>query len=328
MAFVPTPFATPVVAPNTYQAYRAVPYISPSQYRFAPTAVATNGLVLGSQDQQVDSTASLAQVIARASAWMDGFCFHRGDGSFAASVSVEQMNVMIKPTGSISLICNFKPIREVVGIAMGTSSDALQNIGPNQAGGILIGEKTINLVSTFSSGYPTGWYGPWPSTNGQILVVYSYVAGWPHSALAVDCAMGDTSITVAPPVAGATQLYGAYAGSSLTIKDGAQTETVTLASASTGLTLDLVAPLQYSHAVPLAPDATIVTAIPASIEEACISTVSLLIKTQGNRAQILPGSIQAVGRGDQDLAVSRSGALGDYNMTMRLLKPYVTVYSH
>lgn len=329
MAFVPTPFTTPVLAPNTYQAYRAAPYISPSQYRFAPTAVATNGLVLGSSDQQVDSTASLAQIIARASSWIDTYCYHRGDGSFVGSVSVEQMLAKVKSTGSVSLICNFKPIRQVIGIALGTSSDSMQNIGPNSAGGILIGEKTINLMSTFSSGHPTGWYGPWPSTNGQMLAIYSYVSGWPHAALAADCAAGASSITVAPPVPGATQLYGAYAGSALTIKDGAQTETVVLASAPTGLTLSLVSPLKYSHPVPIAPDAIMVTSLPSAIEQACISTVNVLIKTQGMRAQILPGSIGGPGGGgDRDTALSRAGALGDFNLAMDLLKPYVTTYVH
>ena len=327
MAFVPTPFATPVLAPNTYQAYRSASYISPSQYRFAPTAVATNGLVIGSQDQQVDSTASLAQVIARASSWVDAHCYHRGDGSFVGSVSVEQMLATVKPTGSVSLICNFKPIRQVVGIAFGTSSGSMQNLGPNQAEGILIGEKTITLSGGAPAGNAVGWYGPWPSTNGQVLAIYSYVSGWPHTTLSADLMAGDTTVTVNPPVPGADQFYGAYAGSALTIKDGAQTETVVLAADPVGLTLSLVNPLQYSHAVPLAPDSTYITALPSAIEEACISVVNVLIKTQGMRAQVLPGSIGAAPASSRQ-AMSRAGALGDFLLAENLLKRYVTVYNH
>ena len=327
MAFVPTPFATPVIAPNTYQAYRAAPYISASQYRFAPTAVATNGLVQGSNDAQVDSTASLAQVISRASSWIDSYCFHRGDGTFVGSVSVEQMLATVKPTGSVSLLCNFKPIREVVGLAIGNSSAQMQNIGPNQAGSIIIGEKTINLITTWNSGFPTAYYGPWPSTNGQVYVVYSYVSGWPHSTLAASATAGDTQITVNPPVPGATTLYGAYAGSALTIKNGANTEQVVLATAPTGFTLDLVNPLMYSHAVPAAPDALMVTALPDAVEEACISVVNVLIKTQGMRAQVLPGSVGNASP-TQRQALSRAGALGDFDLAEHLLKPYVTAYVH
>ena len=327
MAFVPTPFATPVLAPNTYQAYRAAPYLSASQYRFAPTAVATNGLVLGSNDQQVDSTASLAQIIARASSWIDTYCYHRGDGTFVGSVSVEQMLATVKPTGSVSLICNFKPIRQVVGIAFGTSSGSMQNIGPNQADGILIGEKTITLIGTSPAGNAVGWYGPWPSTNGQVLAIYSYVSGWAHSTLASDATAGESTIVVNPPVPGATEFYGAYEGSALTIKDGAQTEQVVLAAPPTGLTLTLASPLQYSHTIPATPDALMVTALPSAIEEACISVVNVLIKTQGMRAQVLPGSIGAASPNSRQ-AMGRAGALGDFDLAEMLLKQYVTTYVH
>ena len=83
MTFTPTPFATPITAPSALSAFRAVSYLSPSEYRFAPTAVGSQNLVKGSADPVVDSLASLANVIARASSMMDVHCFHRGDGSSA-----------------------------------------------------------------------------------------------------------------------------------------------------------------------------------------------------------------------------------------------------
>jgi len=327
MAFVPTPFTTPIIAPNTYQATRSASYISPSQYRFAPTAVATNALVSGSSDQQVDSVASLAQVIARASSWVDDHCFHRSDGSLVASITVEQMWVTIKPTGMATFITNFKPLREIVGVAIGPSPGSVYNIEQNQASTILMGEKSFSLVGGYYSGVPTGFFGPWPSVNGQMLGIYSYIAGWPHAALASNVTAGSTTITVQPPVAGATALYGAYAGTALTIKDGARTETVVLASAPTGLTLNLVSPTKYAHTVPLTPDAILVTALPNAIEEACISMTNVLIKTQGMRAQVLPGSI-GNSSPTQRQAMSRAGALGDFDIAEQLLKPYVTVYAH
>jgi len=327
MAFVPTPFATPVVAPSTYQQGRKVSYITPSWYRFAPTSVGTRGLVIGSNDTQVDSTASLAQIISRASAWVDSHCFHGGDGSFAGSVTVEQDLVQIKPDGSIVLICNLKPVREVVGIALGGTPGNLTDIGPNTAGNVVLQGKTITLPAVYDSGNPTGWYGPWPSVNGMVMAVYSYVSGWPHSTLAADAAEGDSTLVVAPPVPGATQLYGAYAGSQLTIKDGQNTETVTLAAASDSLTLSLAAPLQYDHTVPEAPDAINVTAMPDDIEQATISMVNVLIKTQGMRAQQLPGSIGTASP-QQQKAMSRAGALGDFEAACMILHPYRTTFLH
>lgn len=327
MTFIPTPLATPIVRPSAYSAYKAAAYLSCSEYRFAPTSVSTKGLVPGSTDGAVDSTASLAAVIARASKWMDDHCFHGDDGSLAASVAYEQMAVTMKPDGSLVLICNFKPIREVVGVGLGPTASQMSDIGQNAANNLLIGDKTITLPGGFCSGYPTPWFGPWPSINGVVIATYSYVAGWPHSFLTADASAGDMEITVTPAIASDLLLYGAYAGTALTIKDDANTETVFLASTPTGLTLDLVSPLQYGHTVPDAPDAIPVTALPAALEEACIAMVNVLIKTQGMRAQVLPGAIGQQPAGTQQ-AVARAGALGDFTLACKLLKPFVTTYRH
>ena len=122
-------------------------------------------------------------------------------------------------------------------------------------------------------------------------------------------------------------LWGAFAGSSLTIKDDGNTETVVLASTPTGLTLNLASPLKYEHTVPTAPDGILVTALPSSIEQAAISIVNMLIKTQGFRAQQLPGSIGAAAPG-QLQAMSRAGALSDFELACELLAPYVTTFFH
>lgn len=327
MAFVPTPFTTPVIAPNSYQAYREAPYISPSQYRFAPTAVATNGLVAGSSSESTDSTASLAQVIQRASAWIDNHCFHRSDGSLVSSITVEQMMVTLKPGGQAVFLVNFKPLRQLVGLALGPYSGNLQSVSSQTAAAIILGEKSFTLPGWSYQGNTTGFVTPWPTVDGRILGVYSYIAGWPHSTLSASVAAGSTTLTVNPPVPGATTLYGAYAGTPLTIKDGANTETVVLASDPTGLTLNLVSGTTFSHALPAAPDATMVTALPSSVEQACISVVNVLLKTQGMRAQVLPGSIGAA-TPNQKQAMARAGALGDFELAESLLKPFQTVYVH
>jgi hypothetical protein len=237
------------------------------------------------------------------------------------------MTPTVKQDGSITLICNLRPLRQVVGIAMGTSSAGLQNIGPNAALNLIMGEGTISLPATYCQGNPTEWYGPWPTVNGQLVVVYSYIAGWPHTTLGANVAQGATSITVNPPVPGATTLYGAYAGTALTIKDGGSTETVILASAPTGLTLNLVSGTQFAHTLPTAPDGINVTALPDDIEEATISMVNLLIKTQGSRAQVLPGSVGQASP-QQLRALARAGALADMELACKLLHPYVTTFVH
>ena len=236
------------------------------------------------------------------------------------------MVVTMKPDGSLVLITNLKPIRQVIGVGIGPTVAALGNIGQNAADNIVIGEKTITIPGGFCTGYPVPWFGGWPTVNGKVIAVYSYVAGWPHTTLAANCAVGDDTIDVNPPVAGATMLYGALGGNPLTIKDGQNTETVVLAETPTGLTLNLTAPLQYAHTVPEAPDALPVTALPPNVEEACIALTNLLIKTQGMRAQVIPQIGNATPA--QKQALARAGALADLELAAQLLHPFVTAYQH
>ena len=325
MTFIPTPFETPITAPSAFSGFRAVSYLSPSEYRFAPTAVGTQNLVKGSKDPQVDSLQSLANVIARASSMMDVHCFHRGDGSFAGSVTNEQMVVKMKPDGSLVLITNLRPLRQVIGLGLGPTASQISNIGQNAADNIVLGEKTITIPGGFCAGYPTPWFGGWPTVNGACIAVYSYVSGWPHSTLAADVDAGGMSLTVNPPVPGASEFFAALPGNPLTIKDGQNTETVVIESVS-GLTVNTVSGLQYAHQVPEAPDALSVTALPDNIEEACIALTNLLIKTQGMRAMILP----AIGNATpaQKQALARAGALADFELAAQLLHPFVTAYAH
>lgn len=331
MTFVPTPLATPVVAARTATQARAASYISVSQYRFAPTSVGTQALVPKSTQPQVDSTGSLAETISEASAWMDNHCFHRSDGNFAATVTNEQMWAYAKPSGALVLICNFKPILEVVGVALGPALSQLQSISQNTANDITIGEKTISLPGYWtpgitSSGTSTVFFGGYPTVNGSVLAAYTYIAGYPHTTLAASASAGATSISVTAPTPGGSVLTGAYAGTALTIKDGANTETVVLASAPTGLTLALSTPLAYSHAVPVPPDAITVTALPNDLERACIHLTNVFIKAQGMRAQMPASLASATPAARQGLA--RAGALADFDVACKLLHNYVTVYMH
>ena len=327
MAFVPTQFATPLVAPSTFQAYDAAPYLAISDYRFAPTAVGTQQLVQNAANPTAASDASLAQVILRASDWINTYCYHDGGGSFVASVAVEQDMLTVKPDGSIVLICNYRPIRELTGLALGATPSSVQSLTTTLGLNVFIGEKTITLMGGFQGSAPQSYYGPWPSWNGQVCAVYSYVAGWPHTTLAQDAHAGDTVLHVNSPVQGANRLYGAYANTPLTIQDDSVTESVTLASTPTGLTLSLASPLKYDHLVPQAPDTTIVSALPNDVQQACIAAVNVLIKTQGMRAQVLPGSIGGPSVNQQQ-ALSRAGAMGDWELAESLLKPYVQAYYH
>src|ERR1700744_4013444 len=113
-AFVPETFAEPPVSSAVATLFRRTPYISPGEYKQAPTAVATSALVPGGAAEE--QLAELAAVISRASDWVDTICFHRAEGTLAASPTTEEDWIKPKANGELLITCNFKPILEVRGM--------------------------------------------------------------------------------------------------------------------------------------------------------------------------------------------------------------------
>ena len=325
--FVPTPFATPIINPQTASLFRRTPYISPSEYRNAPTAVSTNDLVPGGSAS--DNLASLANTIWRASAWLDTICTHTADGTLAASPATQSKWVKPKPDGTLALICNYKPILEVDSIAVGVVPSQLQTLNQNSANNLWIDGKIITLTAwsypQSATNPPTAPFGYPVNRAGGLFCVWVYVNGWPHTALTANVAQGATSITVAPSTPDGTSvsgIYGAPNNTQLTIHDGTNTEVVVVSSVS-GLTLTLAGPTVYAHTVPTAPDSIRVSAIPWDVEQACISLTSCLIKMRGSRAMVMS---QMPGGTPAKTAVAEAGGLEDYMTAVDILAPYTTVY--
>jgi hypothetical protein len=320
-AFVPEPFDAPVVSPDTATLFRRTPYISPSEYRQAPTAVASKGLIPGGSEPE--QLAELAAVISRASDWVDTICFHRADGTLAASPSTESGWITPKNGGLLSLICNYKPILEVDAVAVGPGPANMESLGSTAAQNITIQGPTIQVPACGGGFGPQPQLGGFPTVNGKIYVVWVYVNGYPHSFLAEEAKAGESVLKVAPSNPGGTTMYGVYGGSQLTIHDGANTEVIVVTSIEE-LTLNLQSPLQYDHEVPDAPDSVRVSAVPWIVEQATISLVSSLIKMRGSRAMVIPQSPSSGGPAKQ--AYSQPGGKSDYEAAVTMLKPFVVPY--
>jgi hypothetical protein len=331
---VPTPFSPTLVRPSVASANRTLPYVSASDYRFAPTAVGTSMLVPNSATQPEDSTASLIRVLARASSWVDTIVFKRfPTAGFQANVVIEQDYVGVKPDGGFKLICNLKPVLECTGVMIGSMPGSMSNIAPTIASNIWIQERIIHIPAAWST-TPLPLYAYPVDTANKIYVTWSYVNGFPNFAVAPSPSgspvniipAGATQLVITPPVPGLTTLPGVYANSVLLISDGAASEYVSVAANPNSLNISLLGGgTKFQHTVPPAPDFLRITALPDDVEQATVHLASVLIKTLGSRAFVMPGSPGGL---PTTQAMSLAGSLGEYQQARAMLKPYEIVYLH
>lgn len=324
--YTPTTFATPVVNPAVGgSGANPLPYLSVSQYQFAPTAMDTTTLVPGGPGPT--QTQALADTIRRASRWADRMCFGADPAakgaSLAASLSVESCYTAVK-AGELRLVCDYRPIVEVLGIDVGPDPSQVASIGASASATVRIARRVVTVPYGvgFVSGrpgdtsllYPTRW-------AGKLYAVWSYVNGYPHTKLAAAVTAGATSCTVAA-TNGSGGLWGVFPGTELTVYDGDLTETVTVTEVTAGSTTATVTTTAFAnaHSVPSAPDFLPVTALPADVQQAVISLTTMLIKTRGARALVMPQMPGAQPR-RQDFA--QAGALEDWDIAQRLLTPYM-----
>jgi hypothetical protein len=252
--------------------------------------------------------------------------FSRTTGSLAAGLIVEQQYVPLKPHGGFDLICNYKPVTEFVGMMLGAMPSQMTNAAPAVAQDCWIEGKIIHVPAAWST-TPMPIFSYPADRMNKLYAIWSYVCGYPNYAIASPnpIAKAATSIALLPPQPGGTTLPGLYSGMSLRIVDGPNSETVTLASTPTGLTITLAAGTAFTHAVPVLPDFVRVTALPEDIEMSTAYLANVLHKTQGFRAMVMPGSPGGV---PSQKAMGMAGVLGDYENAMKLLKKFSIVYLH
>lgn len=328
--YIPTALATPVVNPTVGALGAApIPYISNSEYQFAPTAMSIGTLVPGGTTARQQQ--SLADVLRRASRWADNICFGAdpaGKASLAASVAVEAAYVPVVQ-GQIRLPCDYRPT-ELIGLDVGASPATLASVGSTLAAQARILRRTI--VLPVQAGFamrpntqPVQM--PYAGQAGRIYAVWSYLFGYPHTRLAASVTAGATTCTVTA-TDGAGGLWGVYAasgaflGTQLQVIDGMRTEIVAVKSvtAGTSTTTLTTSAFRYAHTLPASPDFLPVTALPEDIHQACITLASMLIKTsRGSRTMEMPA--RPGGQPDRQ-RLAQAGAMGNWENALSLLHPY------
>ena len=314
LPYSPTPFTSPVVNPAIGGAGTPIPYISNSQYAFAPTAMDVSNLIDGGTPAA--QTRALADVIRRASAWADRVCFGADaaakGASLAATLSVQSAQLPVLG-GELRLVCDYKPIIQVNGVDLGANMASLAPLA--DASVISIGRRTIYVpLSAGIVGRDNGALLMSPQ-GSRYTVVWSYVNGYPHTSLAAGVVAGASSITVAA-TDGGTGLLGVLPGMRMSIVDGQNTESFTVDTV-TGSTITTKAPLAFPHALPASPDFLPVTAIPDEVEQAVILMTTALIKTRGDNSLVLDGITEP--KEAQSVA---GDEWSDMDIALQMLAPY------
>lgn len=256
------------VTDSTY--LNVVPYLTLAEFRAAATGLDLTSLKPGGGQAAQD--AELANVIMRASSWIDKIC----NQVIAATSSTEDGWARVKPGGAVVFPTRYFPVLELTSALVGSSPSTASPLATGA--GVRIGRTTIEIPAApaaFAPGAPCRSFG----TGQKVYVVATYVCGYPNTLLGAACAAGDSAIAV-------KDAAGVYGGTRLTVYDGQSTEAVAVQSVSGGV-LALAAPLRSSHDPAAVAGGISVSALPGAVKQAAIFIASALIKSPGDAAIVL-----------------------------------------
>jgi hypothetical protein len=282
----------------------STPYLTIAEYKQAPTAIDYNNLVVDSADPSIQD-AELANVIARASSWIDVTCGQ----VLAATTETEQQRARLRPDGMLAIHPRYNPVVAVTSLSFGiTPNDLVAYPDPSQ--GWVEDQQFIFPYTAANISYSS--QGPLqfgiPSVPRAIVYCnYTYVNGYANTLLDANANAAATTITV-------EDATGITANSYMTIYDGMNTETIVVASNHTygNTTVALASPLKFSHLSGVS-----VSALPPAIKEAAILATTAFLKVRGDYSMTMQVTSQ-VGFA----AENTSGLSYDLKLAQDLLKPF------
>ena len=279
----------------------STPYLTLDEYKNAPTAMDYDNLVVGGNAAAQD--AELANVIARASSWIDTYC----NQILGATSEQEQQRTRIKSDGTIRFHPRYNPVIALTAFSYGTDPNNLM-VASDCSVAWLEDQQVIFPYAALSTTY--SFQGPlqfgYPSTAGfETYIKYTYVNGYANTTITT-ATTGQTSLSVASGT-------GITAGQMLKIYDGVNSENVTVGSTYVfgSTTVPLTSTLLYSHASGVS-----ISALPPSVKEAAILVTSAFIKVRGDTSLVMGVTT----RGSQSPGSQNLGA--DLGIAQELLKPF------
>lgn len=278
------------------------PYISPTTLLTAPTGIDWGSIPVGDDVTPAQNEAEWWNMCARATAKVDGYC----NQVLRATTDIEVLHgpdyrVTTGPGAGGSsptpywgnagfntraILARF-PILEVtqVQVSPNTFPRNWQTLPAGWAEPEYPPFGIYNSVAPASDAYGgqaiiigQGYINQRLGRNGFILMI-SYINGWPHAEITSQVLAGASAVSISDCTGWGITSYQGTVGATGIIKDSGQQETIhaTTTSVTSGPgTLNLSAPLVYPHA-----PGTIITSMPASIEQACILFCTAEALTRG-----------------------------------------------
>ena len=291
------------INPTTQQF--SIPYLTTQEYRNAPTAIDIDNLVFNSSDPDVQDS-ELANVIARASSWIDTYC----NQILGATTETETQRSRIAPDGTIKFHPRYNPIIALTDLWYGNPSTNLIQ-AQDCSVAWLENQQIIFPYASQSSLFTS--QGPlqfgFPSSSGALVYLkYTYINGYANTLIATAVAT-QSSLTV-------TDGTGITTGDTLKIYDGMYSENVTVANNYVfgSTTVPLTRPLVYSHTAGVS-----ISALPPAIKEAAILATTAMLKVRGdNSLTMAVGTLPSQATTPQ----VQASISDDMSLAMSLLAPY------
>lgn len=286
-------------------------YLTVDEFKQAPTAVDVSSLDQTNIGNQAAQDNALANVITRASAWVDNIVKY----SLQASTNTETKELHFTKDGRLTIHPNNVPVLGVSSVAYRTAPawDFIQ-IDPTMTqvydeffAVFGINQNVISpaLVLDYQQ---MGYYSPYMKqriSEMPVTVQYTYTNGYFNALLTQTAEAGASSIVVDNPI-------GLLPNSQFTLFDGAFEETCTVTSVN-GNTVTLQSPLLFTHN-----QGTSASAIPAVVKQATILLASYLIKERGAASIVMNET--AMGGVAQNYSKRE-----DVDLAKELLKPLMRV---
>ncbi|MBT2537201.1 hypothetical protein [Arthrobacter sp. ISL-69] len=287
--------STVVPAPNVATYSTRKTYVTPAEFKAAPTGVDVSQLVPNGTAQQ--QAAALVMQLQRASAYADNFC----QKVIAATVDVQAGQYRVQRDVALGAVIKVPldntPVVAISDIRIGATPGALALIPT--PGNLWIGRKTATIPVAASYGT-------------HVFAQVSYVNGWANTALTAAGNPGTLSITVASTL-------GIMPGQQLNIQSPNNAETVTVdpsfipSNMNINALVPITTPLVGTYAI-----GDTVTAFPQDIKQAVILIAKSLIKTRGSESIVISSTTSQPDSIDK----LEHGVTSDLDMALDLLAPY------